>query len=388
MHEPFGTATATLFEREMINTGTMIENFWRCLRTAGIVFLMILFAAGCNKDDICQDIAPVRTILYYMGGDNNLSGEVAVKTARLQNVLVPQGCRLLVYCDTRGGDPQLLDVGNGRISPVCSYPADNSADPAVFAAVFDRVRNLYPAPSYGLAVFSHASGWMPAGSYASLALRSIVTDGADEMEIPAFAAAIPDGSLDFILFEACHMAGIEVAWELKTKTRHIVASSAELVSPGFDPVYEEAMPLLFQPKADLEGFCRIIEANYQRRGAEYASLTLSLIATAGLDEIASVLHGEQPCANNDVQSFDRYGKGLFYDLYDGYRNLSDDKRATLRSAIDACVVWKGATAEFMPSYGGFSIRFHSGLTTYIPNERRRELNEAYKKTAWHRELLK
>lgn len=365
----------------------MIVNLWRYLRTAGIVFLLIILAAGCSKDDIRQDVAPLRTLLYYMGGDNNLSGEVTVKIARLQNVRVPQGCHLLVYSDTGDREPRLLDVGNSRVSTVCSYPAGNSADPVVFAAVFDQVRRLYPAPSYGLAVFSHASGWMPAGSYAGPALRSIITDGADEMEIPAFAAAIADGSLDFILFEACHMAGIEVAWELKAKARYIVASSAELVSPGFDPVYEEAMPLLFQPEADLEGFCRKIEANYQKRSAEYASLTLSLIATAGLDEIASVLHGEQPCADDDVQSFDRYDKGLFYDLYDGYRNLPDDKRAALHSAIDACVIWKGATAEFMPSYGGFSIKFHSGLTTYIPSEQYPGLNRAYEQLTWHKELF-
>lgn len=65
-----------------------------------------------------------------------------------------------------------------------------------------------------------------------------------EMELDEFAAAIPDGTLDFIIFEACLMAGVEVAYALRGKAEYLLASPAEIISPGFTPVYPEALGYL------------------------------------------------------------------------------------------------------------------------------------------------
>lgn len=276
---------------------------------------------------------------------------------------------------------------------VHDYQESNSASPEVFADVLCEVRENYPAPSFGLFVFSHASGWMPEGTYNNLALRStpqlrsIITDGRSEMELTGFAGAIPDGIFDFIVFETCYMAGIEVAWEMKEKTKHIIASSAEIVSPGFSTCYDKALPLLY--RNDLEGFCRAVEADYRTRPGDYGSLTLSLIRTEGLDGLAAALRGKKPQENGGaVQVFDRYGGSLFFDLEDSYKNvLTGQETVALRAAIAGCVIWKTATAAFMPNYGGFSITSHSGLTTYVPQEQYPKLNEAYKNLKWYKEVL-
>ena len=47
------------------------------------------------------------------------------------------------------------------------------------------------------------------------------------MEITDFAMALPDHLFEFIIFEACNMAGIEVAYELRNKAAYIMASSAQ-----------------------------------------------------------------------------------------------------------------------------------------------------------------
>lgn len=353
-----------------------------------VIALLCLFLPGCSKEEGGSQPAPLRTILFYIGGDNNLSGEADKKTEQLQHTAVPASCRLIVYCDSRHNAPRLLEAGNGRLSVIKEYEESNSADAEVFAAVLREVVALYPAPSYGLMLFSHASGWMPEGTYNNPALRSVIIDNEAEMEISALAAAIPDDLFEFIIFETCFMAGVEVAWELKNKTKYIIASSAEIVSPGFKPVYTEALPLLLNPAADLTGFCRKIEANYGIREADYGSLTLSLIDTRGLDGIVDILRGVIPPAfNEDIQAFDRYGGKLFFDLYDCYAGLMPGKQANLQAAIEACVVWKAATKEFMPAYGGFKIRAHSGLTTYVPQERYCNLNEAYKSLKWYKAVF-
>ena len=62
------------------------------------------------------------------------------------------------------------------------------------------------------------------------------------MSPEAFAAAIPEGMpLDYIAFEACLVAGAEVALELCGRTELLLASSAELLVPGFRPLYGDCL---------------------------------------------------------------------------------------------------------------------------------------------------
>ena len=87
--------------------------------------------------------------------------------------------------------------------------------------VINDVTRLYPAKSYGLIVFSHGSGWLPPHTLVN-GSRSIIIDNDNEMEITDFAMALPDHLFEFIIFEACNMAGIEVAYELRNKAAYIM----------------------------------------------------------------------------------------------------------------------------------------------------------------------
>lgn len=128
-----------------------------------------------------------------------------------------------------------------------------SASAETFGRVLQEVADAYPADSYGLIFFSHASGWLPAGTLQKPQTpqnrsRSIGVDdggmGRSEMDMADFADAIPGGMFDFIVFETCLTAGAEVAYQLRGKTDFMLASSAEIVSPGFTPVYPLALRLL------------------------------------------------------------------------------------------------------------------------------------------------
>ncbi len=330
-----------------------------------------------------------------MAGDNNLAGEVDGKVDRLLATPVPAGCRLLVFRDTREANPQLLEIvggnkGQNTQSIIRDYEECNTADAAVLGKILQEVASLYPSESYGLVFFSHASGWMPEQTYSKPGLRSIGMDKGREMELPAFAGALPDGMFDFIIFETCHMAGIEVAWELKEKTDYIVASSAEIVSPGFSPVYPKALPCLFEQEPKLKKFVELVAEDYRTRQDDYSSLTLSLINTRELEGLATAL---QDCAwplpvGNSVQPFDRYGKRLFFDFYDAFsQSMVAGQAIALQAAISKAVICKAASAQFMPAYGGFDISSHSGLTSYLPQEQYPKLNGAYKKLRWYEDVI-
>lgn len=363
------------------------------------LFVLSLLATGCVKEIPGTEALPERTLLVYMAGDNNLSAETGQKIAQLEQARLNGRVRLLVYVDARGEAPRLLEMTDCSCEQgletrlVKSYEECNAADPAVFAAVLREVQQRYPSDAYGLIVFSHATGWLPAGAYADPGMRNAVTrDGASEMEVADFAAAIPDGMFEFIVFEACFMAGIEVAWELKNKTRYIVASSAEIVSPGFTDSYARVLPLLFQSPSGLEDFVRLVAESSAARPGDYASYTISLIKTSALEELGALLrHVGLGLFDLDdavfIQSFNRYGNLLFFDFLDYFSVMKPEKIEEIRQIVNKVVVCKSSSPNFLTNLGGFAIQSHSGLTTYIYREQYPRLNEAYRQLKWYREVL-
>ncbi len=386
---------------------TKFPKVYRFLHTMAVLLgtwsLLTLFTA-CEKDTP-EPISPVRTLLFYLGGDNNLSGEVSYKIEQIKATALSSSCRVVVYKDTRKEAPQLLELkkehGQVQAIVVREYEESNSASAQTFTSVLQEVRELFPAASYGMIVFSHATGWLPQGAPDNPVSRSIIVDGSSQMEFTDFAATIPDGMFQFIVFEACHMAGVEVAWELKDKTQYIIASAAEIVSPGFAPAYPQALPYLFRQEVNLPKAIEAINADYATRQGDYASLTLSLIDCKALDSLADIIRNSPEISirytkgfsdsdidKASIQFFDRTGNHLFFDLDNYFATLVQHEEApAISRAIANIVSSKTSTASFMPGYGGFEVVSHCGLTTYIPQEKYPRLNECYKQLRWYKEVI-
>lgn len=355
-----------------------------------ILFLWIL--VGCTTDDKYeQNLNPDHVLLFYLAGDNNLSSEVYEKLEEIKKISVSTDKRLLIYTDTRTETPRLYELkavkGTNELHLLREYAESNSADADVFGKVLEEVATSYPAASYGLVLFSHASGWMPEGSYSRPSLLSVIVDERSEMEITDLARAIPQNMFEYIIFEACHMAGIEVAYELRDKTKYLVASSAEIVSPGFTAIYGEwgfellnNKPINFTDHA-YTWFAN--QTNYMQ------SATFSVIETKNLEALAQFIkencNWNQAINISNLQNFDRSSNQFFFDFKDYYAQLlsTDEQRQELKRLIHACIVWKAATPYFMLGYNGFKINQHSGLTSYVMQDRYPNLNENYYKMSWY-----
>ena len=136
--------------------------------------------------------------------------------------------------------------------------------------VLNYIKNKFQAQSYGMIFSSHATGYLPIGYYQkqedgesdivewssdlnwkrhavpyeepeydpdlpmvkSIGQDQVGTHGnylSYEIELPDFAAAIPM-HLDYLLFDACLMGGIEVAYELKDKVGKLGFSQTEVLA--------------------------------------------------------------------------------------------------------------------------------------------------------------
>lgn len=355
-----------------------------------ICFLCILSLSACKKNILPDE--NLRTVLVYMGGDNNLSDETDEKIASLRKSVIPNEGRLLIFQDALNQSPRLLEIKSGNLTTLKVYDPESSASPEVFKLVLQDIQRLAPASSYGLILFSHASGWLPERTL--IKPYAVVQDGKEDLELRDFAAVIPDNFFDFMIFEACFMAGIEVLYELRSKTDFIVASATEILSPGFTPIYPDLIPTLFQEEPGLKRFAEIFFNYCNLQQGEYQAASIAVVRTAALQSLAAWTKAHKdktlpPADFKYIQKFDRYGDyTLFLDFEDYFQRVSSpDSHEALNKILNDVVIYKAATKAFMKGSSGFDINRFSGLSTYVPQPQFPYLNEEYTRLRWSKAAL-
>lgn len=363
-----------------------------------LLLIGILLAVCCTHE---REVAPnntgKRTLLVYLAGDNDLSSEVSEKKRSLLDGWSPNLGQLLVFSDTYSGTPVLTQAArhNGKSvwDTLRVYSETNSASPQLLRDVIGDTRQFAPAASYGMILFSHATGWLPQGAFNNplawhpQATRSLLKDGTREMELSDFKDAVPDGMFDFMVFDMCFMAGVEVAYALRGKTPFMVASATEILSPGFTPVYSTHLSSLYRSEADLKTFAGAFFDYFDAQEGQYRSATVSVIRTAETETLVQLIKELSPDLTqteiDGIQHFDRKGKPhLFFDLGDFLHAAAktDSRHHQIDDALGRAVVFKNQTSRLI----SIGILKHSGLSVYIPQEGLDKLNEAYKDTDFYR----
>jgi hypothetical protein len=290
------------------------------------------------------------------------------------------------------------------------YGNENSADASNITRAINYMTANYPADCYGMIFFAHGSGWLPKDmlNWPRSLVIDTVNGAKEEIEFYDFADAIPAGTLDFIIFEACLMADVAFMHALRNKTNYVLASSAEIVSPGYTWIYRKEIMGLYNTKDEadkiLSGFGKsyvnFIKSNFSENTAN-GSVTMSLIKMSEMETLAaaakSALNGTDITESNlqidSIQRFDRpdylisgqIRRSRYFDLGQTIDSLAV-QTAVFQSQLNKAVVWKDASTSFMPGDNGFKINRHSGLTVYIKQEVFPYLNGEYEKTSWYKAI--
>ena len=367
-----------------------------------------------NQEIICYlDISPTRNILFYIGADDDFIRDDAI--AKINEIRLgwqPGRGELIIYMDRRDRAACLLRINDTKnndiygIDTIQVYDVENSADPEVLSRVIDTLNRYYPADSYGMVLFSHGSGWLPDGTLARP--RSLIHDkdgggNIREMEYYDFASAIPDNQFDFIIFEACLMSDVMVMYELRKKAKYVLASSAEIVTPGFQYIYEKEFMKLYDTKKQTNAIVSDFgQAFYDLTRID---LTLSIIKMDEMEKLAlatkNALQGidinEANVIIDSVQYFDRPGYSIsggyhraprYFDLLHTIEKLVPDARyKAFNDQLEKTVIWKAASGSFLLNYShGIYIKRHCGLTTYIEQDAYPYLNSEYRRSSWYKAI--
>lgn len=333
------------------------------------------------------------------------------------------------------------DKGINHIDTLKTFPSSTIAtSPETMREVLNYVKSEFPSSSYGMIFSSHGSGWLPAGYYSSPStferehqdelpeasavtanalsakdklqrapvpegsleddpyrhmVRSLGEDksasGSIEMNVNEFVSGLPF-KLDYLFFDMCLTAGVEVVYGLRDCADYIGVSPAEVLADGmFD--YTKLTSYLLNNGEPL--LTELFEDSFERYNAQSGqnrSSTVNLIKTSGLDNLAFVCrtliekYADDLAAApyNDIQGYFRNNMHYFYDLRDIFAKCgaSEEDLAALDSAIDGCVVYKNATPYFLNVFTIDPDRY-SGFSMYLPCAGTELLDLYYKEEAWN-----
>ncbi|MEG1839031.1 MAG: clostripain-related cysteine peptidase [Bacteroidaceae bacterium] len=376
-------------------------------KIAGLLLLLILFFA-CKEEKEHEVIFTNRTVLVYMIADNSLTGNVQANIDSITSGFSTSNeiGNLVIYVDEIGRPPILFkyeknSLGVVKKRTIRTYPEQNSVSKEIMSGVFREVFKRYPANSYGLVLWSHGMGWIP--SPQAKKTRWFGQDDTNYMDIPDLKVALQSApKFDFILFDACFMCGVEVAYELRKNTKYLIASPTEIWE--FGQPYQNSVSAMFTSDGDYTKIARYYAkfydgrriTNNEGRFFDYTG-TIAVIDCDEMDNLAKETHKvfanhQQELLNvrnNNMQRYDRYSypDGPFvYDYYHFLQKIApEDELASARAQLDKTIIYKYATDAFGDTSMGrprLLIKYFSGLGTYIPQLSYSEWNSYYRNFEW------
>lgn len=369
-----------------------------------VIFFAVIVAlysafTSCVKDEPENGEKDTkRTVLVYMVANNNLSSysdrDIEEMQAAVQyNDL--NGGRLLIYHAPISGLPALKEITPNGIEELKVY--DNeiySTDAERMHKVFSDVLDIAPALDYGLVLWSHSDAWRETAASRSTGIKplSFGIDRNYSMKITTLADVLSDFNFSFIYFDCCHMASIEVAYELRNVTDYIVASGTELPAAGMP--YNINVPLFFSDTPDLEQACKNTFDYYNNQVGNGKSCTMSLIATEYIDELANisreVFKAKVALSDKPIQSYIRVPQMFSYDILSDMAEymhaISPDAATTLRwdIAFNQVVLYKAATPTI---FGQLTIDSYCGLGCYVPRTIEDANVDGYCNQSWWKDVV-
>ncbi|WP_321332260.1 clostripain-related cysteine peptidase [uncultured Bacteroides sp.] len=382
-------------------------------------FVALALLTACSKDDD----APVqekasRTVLVYIVADNNglasfASDDIAEMVEGYASVDADKD-NLLVYVDGNSTPCviQLKKNKNGTViqDTIYRYPEQNSLDVPVMSEVFERTFAGFPADSYGLVLWSHGDGWIPATT-ASVSTRWFGYDEDTQMDISALKLALEAAPhFDFILSDACFMQSVEVAYELSSCVDYFISSPTEIPGPG--AFYTDVVPAMFQETSTKkESAIAIASGYYNYYNAKYndgiglsnsnwtAGVSVSVVESDKLDDLATATKSLLPQYISDgavigtsgILCYDPYRNKYYYDMYGLMKSLAGEGSAytNWKIAFTNAVIWAETTDEnyCTDAFGSGSMHSmtgFSGLSIYIPRGNSAStLNKFYHSYQWY-----
>lgn len=406
---------------------------------------------GDSPDGPDVPVTPVgQTVFMFFPWSNSLLSDFRRTVEDMQTVVAQRSMkdeRVMVFMATSEREAVLFELKkqNGRcLTDTLRHYSDRPFTSRQWlTSLFSEVMTLAPASRYGMVVGCHGMAWMPVQGQRNARKRlgsqerideednlykeekidkeglykeeRIDKEGDDlmhfevqgpvttrfiggtypetQIETTDLADAMADAGLhtEYILFDACYMSSVEVAYELKDVTHYLIASPTEVISYGF-PYITMGKHLLGTPnyKGIADSFISFYSSYYLPYG------TVAVTDCTQLDALAAIAQqinaaAEEPTnaasakhinaaaegklntatsgksAPNGVQIMDGYSPTLFYDLGHlmSLKNAGTVLTTAFAEQLEKTVPYKGHTDQYFTTLkdAPVDIKHYSGLNT-------------------------
>lgn len=384
---------------------------------------------GDSPDGPDMPVTPVgQTVFMFFPWSNSLLSDFRRTVEDMQTVVAQRSMkdeRIMVFMATSEREAVLFELKkqNGRCltDTLRRYSDRPFTSRQWLTSLFSEVMTLAPASRYGMVVGCHGLAWVPVQGQRNARKRLGSQEKIDEednlykekridkeelykeeridkegepndlmhfevqgpvttrfiggtypetqIETTDLADAMADAGFhtEYILFDACYMSSVEVAYELKDVTHYLIASPTEVLSYGF-PYITMGKHLLGTPnyKGIVDSFISFYSSYNLPYGTVAVTDCTQLDALAAIAQQINAAAAEQ-LVPNGVQIMDGYSPTLFYDL--GHLMSLKDAGTVLTAAfaeqLEKTVPYKGHTGQYFTTLkdAPVDIKHYSGLNT-------------------------
>lgn len=420
---------------------------------------------GDSPDGPDVPVTPVgQTVFMFFPWSNSLLSDFRRTVEDMQTVVAQRSMkdeRIMVFMATSEREAVLFDLKkqNGRCltDTLRRYSDRPFTSRQWLTSLFSEVMTLAPASRYGMVVGCHGLAWVPVQGQRNARKRLGSQERIDEedslykeerideennlykkeridkegepndlmhfevqgpvttrfiggtypetqIETTDLADAMADTGFhtEYILFDACYMSSVEVAYELKDVTHYLIASPTEVLSYGF-PYITMGKHLLGTPnyKGIVDSFISFYSSYNLPYGTVAVTDCTQLDALAAITQQINAAAAEPTNAAsegklntarsgknvpNGVQIMDGYSPTLFYDL--GHLMSLKDAGTVLTAAfaeqLGKTVPYKGHTDQYFTALkdAPVDIKHYSGLNTSQGSLN--HMADRFSETAWYK----
>lgn len=396
--------------------------------TSGIFLLLLSFSlTSCEKEDTISNSPNTRqteptvrgdneqTVFMYLPWSSNLTSYFYQNIADMQSIIgknILKNERIIVFMCTTPTNATLFELtykeGEGVQIPLKDYkystPEYTQAEG--ITSILKDVQDYCPAKRYSMIIGCHGMGWIPVSTsttsrnsmyankrhweYENVPMTRFFggLEPQYQTDITTLAKGISDAGLrmEYILFDDCYMSTVEVAYDLRKVTNHLIASTSEIMAYGMP--YDKIGQYLIG-NIDYKSICDEFYSFYSTYNKMPCG-TIGVTDCTELDNLAAIMkeinhqYSFDTTLTNSLQRLDGYNPVIFFDYGDYVSKLCPDPDLLdqFTDQLNRTVPFKRNTEYFYSmKRGKVKINTFSGITISDPSTN----SDASRKedTAWY-----
>lgn len=381
------------------------QNYFHLIET---LFVMLFFSFSMTSC-VVEELTPEppesdQTVFMYLPWSSNLTSFFYQNIDDFKSIIgknILKNERVIVYMCTSGTKATLSELsyedGEGvqKTLKTYDYSTPQYTTAEGITSILNDVKSYAPAKRFAMTIGCHGLGWIPkSGSFSrsNMSTNKMHWEYEDapmtrffgglsasyQTDITTLAKGIKDAGLkmEYILFDDCYMSTVEVAYDLKDVTKHLIACTSEIMAYGmpYDKIGQYLIGNI-DYKSICDGFYDFYSTYTDSKGEKYPYGTIGITDCTELDNLAAIMkrinqqYTFDSSLMSSLQILDGYSPSIFFDYGDYVSKLCKDPELLeqFREQLERTVPYKRNTDYYFTAIGSnkgraIKIDTFSGIT--------------------------